>query len=97
MRNDTPSNPITMTENDLNESPGIPLAVTIVERKSVKKVKLRIKPVITPSGRAFPLSFPPIVEESTIGNIGKIHGDRIVTTPAKKAKIIRRIICFYNS
>ena len=66
--------------------------MTIVERKSVKKVKLKINPVITPKGRALPISVVPIDEDKIIGRIGKMQGERIVTIPAKNAKIISRII-----
>jgi len=76
-----------ITENNLKVSAEIPLKETIVERKSVKRVKLAMNPIITPTGRDFP-----IAEERMIGKIGKIQGDKIVTMPAKKAKIISRII-----
>ena len=83
---------MTMTEKNRSESAGKPLNETIVERKSVKKVKLRIKPRTTPKGRAFPVFWPPIDDESTIGNIGKIHGLRTVTIPAKNANATSKII-----
>ena len=58
----------------------------MVVKKSVKKVKLTIKPTKTPKG----CLFPEIVElDKIIGNTGKIHGERMVTTPAKKAKNIK--------
>ena len=68
---------------------------TIVVRKSVKKVKLRTKPKIMPNGRFL----SPLMPERTIGRIGKIHGDKIVTIPAKKANSNKSIIVilFYNS
>ena len=70
-------------------SEGSPVAFTIEDKKSVKKVKLRINPVIMPRG--FFLS-PSIVPERTIGKTGRIHGERTVTIPARKAKPINKII-----
>jgi hypothetical protein len=64
----------------------------MVERKSVKKVKLNTKPVTTPSGRDLPMSLPPIVEVRMMGKSGKMQGERIVTRPARKAKIMSRNI-----
>jgi hypothetical protein len=64
----------------------------MVERKSVKKVKLATNPVITPSGRDVPICFPPILEESMIGKIGSIQGERIVTIPAINANASNSII-----
>jgi hypothetical protein len=87
-----PKPAITITDIFRRISEDIPLAFTIVERKSVKKVKLAINPVTTPMGRDLPESFPPMVEDKTIGRIGKIQGERIVTTPAKNAKAISKII-----
>jgi hypothetical protein len=45
-------------------------------------VKVTTKPVTTPNGRA---RSPPTLVESTIGSTGRMHGDRIVITPDKKA------------
>ena len=73
----------------LNRSAETPVSLTRVDKLRVKKVKLRIKPVTIPKGFLFPV---PIEPDRTIGNIGKIHGERIVTTPAKKAKKIKKII-----
>ena len=70
----------------------MPLKLTIVERNRVKNVKLRTNPITTPIGRDFPISLPPIVEDRTIGRIGKIQGDKIVMTPAKNANAISNII-----
>ena len=70
----------------------MPKALTKLERKRVKKVKLAINPTTTPNGRDFPISSVPIVEERIIGRIGRIHGERIVTIPAKNAKAISKII-----
>ena len=60
----------------------------MVVRKSVKKVKLRIKPRIIPKGRFL----SPLTLARTIGRIGRMHGERIVTIPAKKANRSKRII-----
>lgn len=73
-------------------SDDMPTALTRVERKSVKKVKLAINPVTTPKGLLFPLSIPP---DRTMGNTGNMQGERMVTNPAMKAKIIRIIILNY--
>jgi hypothetical protein len=60
----------------------IPVALTRAVRNSVKNVKLRINPVTTPNG----LRFPPVMEpDRTMGRIGRIHGERIVTIPPTKA------------
>jgi hypothetical protein len=74
----------------LSDSAGIPLSRTIVERNSVKKVKLNMNPVTTPRGRRFP--DVSTVDERMIGKIGNIHGERIVTTPAKKANTTSTIM-----
>jgi hypothetical protein len=63
----------------------IPVSLTIVARNSVKIVKLRINPKTIPRG----FLLDPKLPESTIGRIGKIHGERIVIIPAKKANKIR--------
>ena len=89
---DIPKRAITTTEKILNDSAGIPESLTIVDRKSVKNVKLNMNPVITPNGRALPIWVVPMLEDKIIGSIGKMQGDKIVTTPAKKAKIISKII-----
>src|SRR3989344_5675370 len=86
-------------ERNLKESAGIPLRRTRVERKRVKKVKLAIKPTTTPRGLRFPeLSTE---EDKITGSIGKMHGERMVTIPAKKAnassKIMRYLILNNNS
>ena len=61
----------------------------MAERNSVKKVKLKTKPKTIPRGFLFPEVTPP---DKTIGKIGKMQGERIVTIPPKKAKRTRRII-----
>ncbi len=81
-----------MTDTSLSVSAGIPLSLTIVERKSVKKVKLRINPVTTPIGRDFPVFTLPILEVKIIGRIGNMHGESTVITPAKNANAISKII-----
>jgi len=63
----------------------IPLILIIVERKRVKKVKLAINPITTPTGRDFPIFFPPTVEDRIIGRTGRIQGERMVTIPAMNA------------
>ncbi|EKE14610.1 MAG: hypothetical protein ACD_12C00392G0002, partial [uncultured bacterium] len=45
-----PKPAMTSTETNLSIVAGIPIRRTIVERKSVKKVKLRINPTTTPIG-----------------------------------------------
>ncbi len=72
------------TEKYRSDSAGIPLNLTIDERKSVKKVKLKTKPTTTPKDLLFPAVSTE--EERIIGKIGKIQGESIVTIPAKNAK-----------
>jgi len=55
----------------------------------VKIVKLIINPEITPSGYFLLPTLEPL---RIIGKTGKIHGDKIVTTPAIKAKKIKTSI-----
>ena len=66
----------------------MPVSPIIVVRKSVKKVKLRIKPRIMPYGRFL----PPLTLVRTIGRIGRIQGERIVTIPARNANKSKSII-----
>lgn len=77
-----------------SESEGMPRILTMVERNRVKKVKLRIKPKTIPSGRANDGFMPGLLipEERIIGNTGKMQGERIVTSPARKANKIKIII-----
>jgi hypothetical protein len=63
----------------------MPNNLTRVERKRVKKVKLKIKPVTMPYGRRR-LALPGREDERMIGKIGRIQGERMVMIPAKKAK-----------
>ena len=81
-----------MTDTNRSVSAGIPLNLTIVERKRVKKVKLRINPITTPSGRDLPVFTPPILEVRMIGRIGNIHGESTVISPARNANAISKII-----
>ena len=81
---------------NLRESAGIPLICTMVERKSVNSVKLEMNPTTTPVGRALPVFLLPTDDERMIGRMGRMHGDKIVTTPAKNANAISNImIVFY--
>ena len=62
---------------------------TKLDRNKVKKVKLKIKPAIIPNG----LLLPPVVPlPKTIGRIGKMQGDKMVTIPPKKANRIKTSI-----
>jgi hypothetical protein len=72
-----------------NESAGIPLNLTKIDKNSVKKVKLRINPSTTPKGLYF---FPSPAEDKIMGSRGSIQGDRTVTIPAKNANVISNII-----
>ena len=85
MRRDAPKPAIIIIDTVLSKFDELPLTWTIVERNSVKKVKLRINPIITPTGRDLSIFLPPIVEVRIIGRIGKIHGESMVTIPAKNA------------
>ena len=60
----------------------------------MKSVKLATNPTTIPMGRAFPMYSPPRLEERMSGKIGKIHGESIVTTPARNAKRISSSILF---
>lgn len=77
-------------DKNRSESAEIPLTLTIVERKRVKKVKLRTNPATTPRGRLFPVVSA--VEERIIGRIGRTQGERMVTIPARNAKVVRKSI-----
>lgn len=85
----SPNKKMTMIDTTLSESAEMCSALTKVERKRVKKVKLAIKPVTIPSG----FLFPPVTEPAnTMGRIGRIQGDKMVTIPATKANNMRMII-----
>jgi hypothetical protein len=86
---ENPKNPTTKTDKNRNASGEMPVSFTVTERKRVKKVKLNTNPVMTPRGLFFP---PPMDPDKTIGSIGNMQGERMVTIPAKKAKRIKRII-----
>jgi len=92
IRRDIPKPPTIIIETILRVSAGIPLSLTIVERKSVKKVKLRINPVTTPIGLALPVLIPLTLDVRTIGKIGRIHGESTVIIPAKNANVKSNII-----
>lgn len=79
-----------MIEVNLSKSAEIPVALTISDRNKVKRVKLKINPITIPKG----FLRDPKLPERTIGRIGRMHGERIVMTPAKKANA-RRIIMLY--
>ena len=80
---------ITTIEKLRKESAGIPKDLTIKLRNKVKNVKLKINPVTTPNG----LFLPPVRElDKTTGRIGKIHGDKIVTSPPRNANTNNKII-----
>ncbi len=87
-----PKPAITMTEASLKVSAEMLNNWTMVERKSVKKVKLSTKPTTTPIGLPLPVCLPPIVEERMMGRIGRIQGERMVTIPARNANAIKSII-----
>lgn len=67
----------------------IPSAFANANENVAKNVKLRIKPTITPSGRLLPPVSDP---DNTIGKMGNMQGDKIVTNPAIKAKTSSIII-----
>lgn len=72
-----------------NVSGEICVALTMVDKNKVKKVKLPINPVTIPNG----LFFPPVTElDNTIGRIGKIQGDNMVMMPPKNANRMSMII-----
>ena len=62
--------------------------------KSVKKVKLSTNPVTTPTGLAIPTLTPPMPEDRTIGRMGRMHGESIVTTPARNENKISKYFKF---
>jgi hypothetical protein len=83
---------MTNTEIVRSVSADIPVNLIIVVRNNVKKVKLVINPVTTPRG----LFLPPVrVPDSTIGRIGRMHGERIVTMPPINAKNNKSSITYY--
>jgi hypothetical protein len=82
----SPNNPIITIATYRKLSDPMPVALTMLESRSVKNVKLTIKPATIPNG----LFFPPVRElDNTIGKIGRMHGDNTVTIPARNAKMMR--------
>jgi hypothetical protein len=77
------------TESNRRAPVDIPRAFARVNEKTAKKVKLRIKPVTTPRGRHFPFDSEP---DRTMGRIGRMHGDSIVTSPPINENPSNRII-----
>ena len=77
-----------MIEKNRSESADMLSVFTSVDKNKVKKVKLAIKPTTIPNGLCLLVSPSPIVDDKTIGRIGKIQGESIVTIPAIKAKKI---------
>jgi hypothetical protein len=77
---------------NLNDLAEIFVNRTIVDKKRVKNVKLKTNPVTTPSGRLFPVTSTE--DDNMIGKIGSIHGDKIVTTPARKANMTSKIMMY---
>jgi len=63
----------------------------IEDKNRVKNVKLKINPDIIIQGLSFDCC-PPKLVDNTIGSIGSMHGESIVTNPDKKANSTRRII-----
>ena len=82
-----------------NVSAEIPVALTKADKKRVKKVKLRTKPVTIPCGFLLLDPAPCLpagrLPDNTIGRIGSIHGERIVIIPAKNANPIKNNIILY--
>lgn len=78
-----PKKPITRTEIVRSVSAEAPVIRIMVVKNNVKNVKLRINPATTPNGRFFP---PVSVPDKTMGRMGSMHGERMVTIPPKNAK-----------
>lgn len=78
---------------NLSESAGIPVRWTIVDKNKVKKVKLPTKPATMPNGLLLP---PPTVVERIIGRRGRMHGERTVIIPPRKAKMMRISMLDYS-
>ena len=87
---------IITTERVRKLSAGMCKSLTIEVKNNVKKVKLKINPLTIPKGRFRP---PPTEADKTIGKIGKMHGDKIVTIPAKNANKVRitMLLLYTNS
>ena len=67
----------------------MPSELMIEVRKSVKTEKLSMNPAMIPYGRLR----PPTAPESMIGSIGKMQGESVTATPAKKLVISKIIVC----
>lgn len=80
---------MTITDMVRSVSAETPVKLMIVVKNKVKNVKLSMNPATTPSGFFFP---PVSVPDKTIGRIGSIHGERIVTMPPKNANKSKIII-----
>ena len=99
--NVSPKVAITITETVRSELAEILVLLTIVDKKRVKKVKLRMKPVTTPHGLERSCR-PPILDDKTIGKTGRMQGDRTVMIPAIKANKMSRsikiwfLLTYYN-
>lgn len=89
MSNEKPNPAIMIIEAILSVSAGICRIFTIADKNSVKNVKLAIKPKTIPNGFDLSDFLPPTVEDKMIGKIGKMHGDKIVITPAINANNIK--------
>ncbi len=81
-----PNPPKTKIDKNLNQSAETPLNLTKVDKNKVKKVKLATKPNTTAMGFRLPDWSE---DDKMMGRSGKIQGDKTVTIPAKKAKMMR--------
>ena len=75
-----------ITDRLLKASADNPVDLTMELKARVKKVKLLIKPMIIPNGLFL---LPDSDPDRTIGSIGSIQGERMVTIPPKKANSVR--------
>ena len=85
----SPKKTSSITARFLSNSVDRPSARASENENTAKKVKLVMNPTITPRGLCFPLKNDP---DNTIGKIGRIQGESMVTMPAKKAKTSKIII-----
>jgi hypothetical protein len=72
------------TAQYLRRSADIPKDRTSVLKRRVKKLKLMIRPIHTPSGLLFPFEAP---AARMIGRIGRTQGESKVPMPARKEKM----------
>lgn len=91
---DIPNVAMMSTETTRKDPAGIPVSWTIDDKNSVKNEKLATKPRTTPIGRDILVFLSSMEEDNTIGNMGKIQGDKIVTIPARNAKRSNKIIVY---